>query len=259
MASEIKVFENGEFGSIRTMVIEGEPWFVGKDMASSLGYSNPRKALIDHIDNEDKTDGVTIHDSIGREQKPVFINESGLYSLVMSSKLESTKRFKRWVTSEVLPSIRKNGGYIANQESLSDSELLARAVLVAQRTIAERERQLAAANETVKLMTPKADYYDELVEREHLTNFRDTAKELGVKERMFISWLINRKIVYRQGKHGRLTPYADSLAKGWFEVKDYSAQKQNACGVQTLFTVDGKQAVRAILAHDEDARELMSA
>ena len=104
---QIKVFNNTEFGEIRSMTIDGEPYFVGKDVAAALGYTNTRKALADHVDNEDKKDGVTIRDSIGREQNPVIINESGMYSLVLSSKLEGAKRFKRWVTSEILPSIRK--------------------------------------------------------------------------------------------------------------------------------------------------------
>ena len=109
---KLKLFENPEFGTMRTIVIDDEPWFVGKDAADILGYSNPRKAIIDHVDDDDKTDGVTIRDSIGREQKPVCINESGLYSLILSSKLPSAKKFKHWVTSEVLPSIRKHGAYM---------------------------------------------------------------------------------------------------------------------------------------------------
>lgn len=111
--NELQVFENAEFGSVRTLVIDNEPYFVGKDVAEILGYANPRKAIIDHVDEEDKTDGVTIRDSIGREQNPVCINESGLYSLILSSKLPTAKKFKRWVTAEVLPSIRKHGAYAA--------------------------------------------------------------------------------------------------------------------------------------------------
>lgn len=108
--SNLRIFENEEFGKVRTVEIKGQPYSVGKDIATALGYSNPRKALADHVDSEDKNDGVTIRDSIGREQKPTVINESGLYSLVLSSKLPSAKKFKRWVTMEVLPSIRKTGG-----------------------------------------------------------------------------------------------------------------------------------------------------
>ncbi len=104
-------FHHEMFGDIRAIEKDGEPWFVGKDVAVALGYANHRKALIDHVDAEDKTDGVTIRDSIGRSQTPVFINESGLYSLVLSSKLPSAKKFKHWVTAEVLPSIRRHGAY----------------------------------------------------------------------------------------------------------------------------------------------------
>lgn len=113
--NELKVFNNPEFGKVRTVEINGEPWLVGKDVAAALGYSNPRKALDDHVDSEDKRqgDGVTIRDPIGREQHPTVINESGLYSLVLSSKLPGAKKFRRWVTSEVLPSIRKTGHYTA--------------------------------------------------------------------------------------------------------------------------------------------------
>lgn len=113
--NNLTVFENPEFGAIRTVELDGEPWLVGKDVAEALGYTNPRKALDDHVDPEDKMqgDGVTIRDSIGREQHPTIINESGLYSLVLSSKLPTARKFRRWVTSEVLPSIRKTGGYTA--------------------------------------------------------------------------------------------------------------------------------------------------
>ena len=110
--SEVQIFENERFGKLRTVEIDGEPWFVGKDVAEALGYSNPRKAMLDHIDLEDKIDGVTIRDSIGRPQRPTFINESGIYALIFSSKLPEAKSFKRWVTSEVLPTIRKTGGYV---------------------------------------------------------------------------------------------------------------------------------------------------
>ena len=108
---ELKTFENAELGAVRTLLIDGEPYFVGKDVAEILGYSNPRDALRKHVDDEDKNDGVAICDSIGREQKPILINESGLYSLIFSSKLPTAKQFKRWVTGEVLPAIRKTGRY----------------------------------------------------------------------------------------------------------------------------------------------------
>lgn len=109
--NELQIFNNEEFGNVRSLMIDNEPWFVGKDVAEALGYKNVRDSLARHIDSDDKRDGVVIHDSMGREQKPIIINESGLYSLILSSKLESAKKFKHWVTSEVLPTLRKTGSY----------------------------------------------------------------------------------------------------------------------------------------------------
>ena len=109
--NELQIFQNKEFGNVRSLVIDNEPWFVGKDVAEALGYKNVRDSLARHIDSDDKRDGVVIHDSMGREQKPIIINESGLYSLILSSKLPNAKKFKRWVTSEVLPTLRKTGSY----------------------------------------------------------------------------------------------------------------------------------------------------
>lgn len=151
--NEIKIFNNEEFGQVRTVIINNEPWLVGKDVAVALGYSNAQKAIRDHVDYEDKMGerNVTpsIKDNVGRIQYPIWINESGLYSLILSSKLPSAKRFKHWVTSEVLPSIHKHGGYIVGQETLSDEELLARAVLVANSKIAERDKIIAEQKETI--------------------------------------------------------------------------------------------------------------
>lgn len=127
MSNEIQIFNNPEFGDVRTLTIDNESFFVGKDVAEILGYSNTRKAISDHVDAEDKMDGVTIRDSIGREQKPTIINESGLYSLILSSKLPEAKKFKRWVTSEVLPAIRKKGGYVAQQTNNTARESFIRA------------------------------------------------------------------------------------------------------------------------------------
>lgn len=123
--NELMIFENPEFGKIRSVQLDGEAWLVGKDVAEALGYTNPRKALSDHVDEEDKRhgDGVTIRDPMGREQTPTVINESGLYSLVLSSKLPGAKRFRRWVTSEVLPTLRRQGTYTM-QTPKSAMELL---------------------------------------------------------------------------------------------------------------------------------------
>lgn len=136
--NDLQIFKNAEFGEIRTVIIENEPWFVGKDVAVILGYADPNKAIAMHVDEDDKLNDKSAS-SLG-QRGGWLIKESGLYSLILSSKLASAKRFKKWVTSEVLPSIRKNGGYIAGQEHLSDDELMAKAVLVAQKKIEERDK-----------------------------------------------------------------------------------------------------------------------
>ena len=125
MEQKIKIFENGEFGKVRTIIKDGEPWFVGKDVAKILEYRNTKKALSDHVDEEDKYqgDGVTIRDPMGRVQHPTIINESGLYSLILSSKMPRAKEFKHWVTSEILPTIRRTGGYVTNEEMFIENYL----------------------------------------------------------------------------------------------------------------------------------------
>lgn len=200
--NEIRIFKSEEFGEIRTVEIGGEPWFVGKDVAETLGYERPTKAVSDHVDGEDR-DEVPIQDLIGRMQNTAIINESGLYSLILSSKLPSAKAFKRWVTSEVLPSIRKHGGYINGQAEMSPEELMAKALQVAQKTLEEREARigvLAAENSALtvekQILKPKADYFDELVDRNLLTNFRETAKQLSIKQNDFVKFLLEKKYVY---------------------------------------------------------------
>lgn len=136
------VFQNPQFGEIRAVDIDGEPWLVGKDVATALGYQNPSKALTDHVDTEDKLNNESLL-SLG-QRGGWLINESGLYSLILSSKLPTAKAFKRWVTSQVLPSIRKHGGYIAGQEGLSPDRLMAQALLVAKRTLDEQSARLSA-------------------------------------------------------------------------------------------------------------------
>ncbi len=120
MENKIQIFKNSEFGEIRTVQINDEPWFVGKDISTILGYENPTKAIRDHVDSDDKKKGVqnvtpSVTDNLGRMQYPTWINESGLYSLILSSKLPSAKKFKHWVTSEVLPSIRRHGAYMTSE------------------------------------------------------------------------------------------------------------------------------------------------
>lgn len=146
-APEVTVFKNlvhPEFGELRTVEIDGEPWFVGKDVAAALGYTNSRDAIATHVFADDK--GVESIDTLGGRQKMTIINESGLYALVFGSRLKIAKEFKHWVTSEVLPSIRKNGAYIRNQENMTPAEIVARGLIAAQKIIEEREKEIAHLN-----------------------------------------------------------------------------------------------------------------
>ena len=239
--NNIQIFKY-EDNDVRTVDLNGEPWFVGKDVAAVLEYSNPRKALADHVDQEDK--GVTKCDTLGGVQELTIINESGLYSLILSSKLPTAKQFKRLVTSEVLPSIRKNGGYISGQEQLTPSELMAKALLVANKTLAERDARISELTVQNAIMQPKAEYFDELVDRNLLTSFRETAKQLGVEEKKFISFLMEKKYIYRD-KKAKLMPYADKN-NGLFEVKECFNEKTKWSGTQTLITPKGREKFRLL-------------
>ena len=238
--SSLITFENMEFGKLTVMEKDGEFFFIGKEVAEKLGYSNTRDALVRHVDTDDKAD-VVFHD--GRQRRNmVSINESGLYSLILSSKLPQAKDFKRWVTTEVLPSIRKNGGYIKNQEKMSNEEILANAVLLANHLIAEKEK-------IIEDLEPKAKYFDELVNNNLLTNFRNTAKELHIPQKVFIQFLIDQNLIYRD-KKSRLLPYAKNN-KGYFEVKEWCKEGSEAVGIQTFVTQKGRNYLLLLIGGEE--------
>lgn len=241
--SNIQIFNNPDFGTVRTLDNDGTVLFCGADIAKALGYSNPSKALNDHCKG-DLTKRYPITDSLGRTQDAIFIPESDLYRLVFGSKLPSAEKFTDWVTSEVLPSIRKNGGYIAGQQELSPQELMAKALLVANKTLAEREARISELTVQNNIMAPKAEYFDELVDRNMLTSFRDTAKELGVKPKTFVNWLLEKKFIYRDQK-GKLMPREDKN-NGLFEVKEAKNDKTQWSGVQTLITPKGRETFRLL-------------
>ena len=230
MENKIKIFENEEFGKVRTLSINGEPWFVGRDVAEILGYSQPSVTISKKVEVEDK--GVSKMETPGGTQDVIIINESGLYSLILSSKLPTAKKFKHWVTSEVLPSIRKTGSYNLPQDYLSALKAL----------VASEEEKLKLAEEN-QAMKPKAEYFDALVDRNCLLNFRDTAKELGQKQNQFINWLIDNKFIYRD-KTKTLKPYACYM--DYFSIKEY--QHDGYTGSQTLITPHGREAFRLLLS-----------
>lgn len=148
----VTIFRKDEFGAVRAVTLEGEPWFVAADVCRALGLGNSSKAVMP-LDDDEK--GITICNTPGGEQKMVIVSEPGLYSLIVRSRKPEAKAFKRWITHEVIPAIRKTGGYIAGQETMDDDQLLANALMVAQRKIAERNKQLEAANEKIKADAPK--------------------------------------------------------------------------------------------------------
>lgn len=227
--NDLVIFENHEFGQIRTMNKDGEPWFVGKDVADALGYGKGKSlnnAVSRHVDDDDK--GVTEMMTPGGRQNFVIINESGLYSLILSSKLPTAKQFKRWVTSEVLPNIRKTGGYIAGQENLSDSELMAKALLVAQRTIEERNKQ-------IETMKPKALFADAVSGSDTSILVRDLAKLLkqngvDIGEKRLYKKLRDDGYLIKIGE-SKNTPTQKAMEMKLFEIKE------------SVIIVDGKSRV----------------
>ena len=219
--------------------MNGEPWFVGRDVAMALGYGKGKSlnnAVSNHVDDEDK--GVTEMMTPGGKQNVIIINESGLYALVLSSKLERAKKFKRWVTAEVLPSIRKHGAYMT--DSLLDAlEAHPEAVpeyLNRLRSENARNRELTRR---LRLALPKAEYYDAFVDPADCTNIRTTAKELGVPEKQFTRYLEEKKYLFRD-KNRKLFPRAVKKSAGLFLVRDFYTER-GKLGHYTLITPAGKR------------------
>ena len=198
MNNELKIFENKEFGSIRTMDIDGKPYFVSKDVAGILGYTNPSKALSDHVDDEDKLNNESLS-SLG-QRGGWLINESGLYSLILSSKLPGVKKFKRWVTSDVLPTIRKNGMY-ATDELLANPDF---AISVFQQLKAEKEekQRLLTVNyqqqQIIGELQPKANYVDIILNNKGLVTITQIAKDYGMSGRKMNDLLNKYGVQYKQ-------------------------------------------------------------
>lgn len=243
----ITTFSSAEWGSIRVVMRESESWFVGKDIAEKLGYSNVGDALSKHVDREDK-------DIIQKSQNATLeipnrglaiINESGLYSLILGSKLPSAKKFKHWVTSEVLPSIRKNGGYIANQESLSDDELLERALLVAHRKIEQRNKEIAYQKEQIKEMQPKALFADAVSSSSNSILVRDMAKLLkqngvDIGEKRLFEYLRNNGYLIKRPGADYNSPTQRSMELGLFEIKETVVTHAKDTRVHKTSKITGK-------------------
>ncbi len=222
--NELQIFNNEEFGEIRTVTIKNETWFVGKDVATALGYAKPENAIATHVSDEDKTSTLIQGSGSNYKSKAILINESGLYALIFGSKLESAKRFKRWVTSEILPSIRKNGGYIAGQENMSDDELLAKALMVAQNKIAERDKIILQKQKRIDEMRPKEIFADAVTCSNTSILVGDLAKLLKqngfhVGQNRLFEILRKEGFLIKSGS-SKNTPTQKSMEMKLFEIKE---------------------------------------
>ena len=245
--NEIKVFNSNEFGEIRTVMVDGEPWFVGKDVADSLGYSNTRDALTKHVDNDDK--GVAKCDTLGGTQDVVIVNESGLYSLIFGSKLDSAKAFKRWVTSEVLPSLRKTGEYKLVKP---DSYMIEDPAERARRWAEEYDEKVAleqknnSLQRTIDVVKPKAELFDQFLDSSTLVNFRDCAKQLDISQTQFTGWLLDNGVLYRDSG-GELKPTEKFMPTGWFAIRSYTNPINGFSSTRTFITPKGVAVFRVFL------------
>lgn len=220
---ELQVFNSDEFGTIRIKTIDGEPWFVAKDVADKLGYAQTSN-MMKRIDEEDSKSSILD----GMNMKSSLINESGLYSAIIGSKLDSAKKFKHWVTSEVLPSIRKNGGYIAGQETLSDDELMAKALIVAQNKILERDRIIAQKQECIQKMQPKAIFADAVSASHTSILIGDLAKLISqngvhIGQNRLFDWMRNKGYLIKYGSSKNM-PVQRYVEQGLFDVKESTIQ-----------------------------------
>ena len=247
--NNIQIFENAEFGSVRTTMVNGEVMFVGKDVADILGYQNGSRDINRHVDEEDRQK-VMLFDG-NQDKETIIINESGLYSLILSSKMPNAKKFKHWVTSEILPSIRKHGAYMTPEtleQAILNPEMMIK-LCTSLKDEQDKNKALQVVNSSLtvdnQIMKPKADYFDELVDRNLLTNFRETAKQLHVGERKFIKFLLEKKYIYRD-KRGKLKPYANKY-EDLFDVKEFTNEKTGFCDTQTLITPKGRETFRLLL------------
>lgn len=238
--NELTIFSNPGFGEIRTVIIDGEPWFVGKDVCRALGYVDQYSGVRKNVDAEDKR-GCPVGSTSGIQETTV-INESGLYSLIFGSKLESAKKFKKWVTSEVLPSIRKTGTY--SIKTKKDSYMIEDPIERAKRWIEEQE-ETKELREKVMELKPKGEYFDALVESKLLTNFRDTAKEFHVSPGEFTKWLTEKGYIYKD-RRGVIKPYEQYRKAGLFQLKDFKTP-YGYSNTQTYITVKGKETFRILM------------
>ena len=237
-----QIFKSEAFGEIRVAGTSEEPMFCLADVCRSLDLTpkGVKQRLSDEV-----ISNYPILDNLGREQNALFVNEDGLYDVILESRKPEAKQFRKWVTKEVLPSIRKHGGYMVSKENETTEELMARALVIAQETLKRKEQRLLEAESKIKEDAPKVDYFNGLIERGNNLNFRDTAKLLGIGEKAFIFMLIDKKYIYRDAK-GKLKPIAGYVGK-YFVLKEWNATDKAKAGTQTLITVEGREKFKKLI------------
>ena len=232
--NKIILFKHEEFGEIRTLNIDGEPWFVSKDVALTLGYTNPTKALNDHVDNEDMSFNETL--KLSRQSGAWLINESGLYSLILSSKLPSAKKFKHWVTAEVLPSLRKHGAYFTAEtlrKTMSDPRELAKLLT----TLADEQDKRRKLEEENAFLSVKANYYDRILHSKNSVPVTQIAKDYGMSAIAFNRMLHDYGIQYQI--RGSWVLYAEFANLGYTQSKTYAIDEDKAV-MHTTWTQKGR-------------------
>jgi prophage antirepressor-like protein len=236
--NELTVFNNEEFGEIRTITIDGEPWFVAADVCRALEIGNPTDATHRLDADEKMITLVSIEGNRRGNPNMTVVNEPGLYTLILSSRKPEAKAFKRWITHDIIPTIRKTGGYVNDAAQFIDSYFgqLDSAQKHALTMIFNESKRMTAQ---LKEQAPKVDFYDTFVSPNKCTGLRDTAKELGISERKFVNFLIDEKYLYRTPAK-QLRPYAKKSNEGLFETKDWYT-KSDIVSVRVFFTPQGKQ------------------
>ena len=224
MNNELQIFNSPEFGQVRTVLVNNEPYFVGKDVAEILGYSNTRAALGAHVDEEDKTDGVAIRDAIGREQQPIVINESGLYSLIISSKLPKAKQFKHWITAEVLPSIRKHGAYMT-PETIESVLLSPDTLIKLAQNLKDEQEKRRAAEAQIAADRPKVVFADSVSVSNTSILIGDLAKilkqnNIDMGQKRLFQWMRDTGYLIKRKGAEYNSPTQRAMEKGLFEIKE---------------------------------------
>lgn len=230
------------FGQIRTTIIDGEPWFVGLDIAAALGYSNTRDAIRTHVDVDDKNT-VAIHDGTKGNPNQTVINESGLYALIFGSKLPSAKQFKRWVTSEVLPQINRTGGYIPMNNADTVEGIMAKAVLIAQNTIEQKDALITKQSLQIKAMQPKVIGYETFLRSKGYVSLNKVAKSLHKGRNKMMAFLREQGILFKDGRDN--IAYQRFCNAGYFTV-DYMTGRDGLIHAVTKVSAKGVDYIRKL-------------